>query len=205
MCVASIIVGSANGALADLTLEKVVLVSRHGVRSPTGTAASLSQIARQARPSWPVPPGYLTPRGEALASLMGGYYRNLYTTRGLFAADPCPPPNAVFVRADVDQRTRLTARGLLSGMLPGCDLVPSHGPIDDPDPDLSSGPGRRLQDRSRAFARGRDGTGGRRPRQGRAVASKIVAEDAIRSGMLRTEALRHQCQKLHLGDAVIDP
>ncbi len=65
---------------------------------------------------------------------MGGYYRKLYTARGLLAADPCPAPDAVFVRADVDQRTRLTAAGLLSGMFTGCDLAASHGPVDEPDP-----------------------------------------------------------------------
>src|SRR5262245_52961874 len=118
LCLGSITVAFADSALAELTLERAVLVSRHGVRSPIGSPSSLSHMARQSWPSWPVPPGYLTPRGEALASLMGGYYRKLYTARGLLAADPCPAPDIVFVRADVDQRTRLTGAALLSGMFP---------------------------------------------------------------------------------------
>jgi 4-phytase / acid phosphatase len=133
-CVGLLVISFAEPASAELVLEKVVLVSRHGVRSPTGSAASLSQIASRAWPTWPVLPGHLTPRGEALAALMGGYYRKLYTARGLLTADPCPAPDAVFVRADVDQRTRLTGAGLLSGMYPGCDLKASHRPVDEPDP-----------------------------------------------------------------------
>jgi 4-phytase/acid phosphatase len=134
LCVASCSVASSDFARAELTLEKVVLISRHGVRSPTAGDTPLSDIARQSWPAWPVPPGYLTPRGQALAALMGSYYRRFYEYRGLLSTAACPAPDAIFVRADVDQRTRLTGAALLSGMFPGCALSVSHGPVDKPDP-----------------------------------------------------------------------
>jgi 4-phytase/acid phosphatase len=119
---------------AEFVLERVVLVSRHGVRSPTTPDPPLSEIASRAWPSWPVSPGHLTPRGENLASLMGAYYRAHYAARGLLPAQGCPSPDGIHVWADVDQRTRLTGAGLLEGMFPGCGLPVHNGPTEKPDP-----------------------------------------------------------------------
>jgi 4-phytase/acid phosphatase len=133
-CVGLLIVASVQPAAAELVVEKVVMVSRHGVRSPTTPDPPLSDIARRAWPSWPVPAGQLTPRGEALAKLMGAYYRKAYAARGLLPADGCPAPGAVFLRADIDQRTLVTGSALLAGMFPGCGLSVSHGPAHAADP-----------------------------------------------------------------------
>jgi 4-phytase/acid phosphatase len=121
-------------AVAELVLDRVVLVSRHGVRSPTHTEPPLADIASRPWPTWPVPAGYLTPRGEQLVTLMGAYYRELFASRGLIPAEGCPGPNDVYVWADVDQRTRLTGAALLAGMFPGCGLAIRNAPIDKPDP-----------------------------------------------------------------------
>lgn len=101
-------------------LERAVLVSRHGVRSPTQSNADLDRISATAWPTWPVEPGFLTPRGEQLMQLMGGYYRVLYGGRGLVQADNCPRPGTVAAWADVDQRTRLSGTAILRGMYPRC-------------------------------------------------------------------------------------
>ena len=53
-------------------IERAILLSRHGVRSPTQTNAELDKLAATAWPSWPVAPGFLSPRGEELMRLMGG-------------------------------------------------------------------------------------------------------------------------------------
>jgi 4-phytase/acid phosphatase len=122
------------GAAAELVLERVVLVSRHGVRSPTDTHPPLSEMSSRAWPSWPVAAGYLTPRGEKLATLMGDYYRKHYAARRLLPAEGCPGPNDIYLWADVDQRTRLTGAALLAGMFPGCGLAVRNAPTDKPDP-----------------------------------------------------------------------
>lgn len=101
-------------------IERAVIVSRHGVRAPEQSKATLDARAATAWPSWPVEPGFLTPRGEELMRLMGGFYRVLYGGRGLVQADNCPGAGTVAAWADVDQRTRVSAAALLAGMYPRC-------------------------------------------------------------------------------------
>ena len=115
-------------ASAQYTLERVVLVSRHGVRSPTNTSPPLAEVApKQTWPTWLVAsPGDLTPRGEGLATLMGEYYRQQFAPLGLQSVNGCPGQNEVYVWADVAQRTRHTGNGLLAGAFPGCGLYAQH-------------------------------------------------------------------------------
>ena len=68
-----------------LQLEQVILVSRHGVRSPTNTRPRLAQVAAEPWPAWPVGPGELTPHGQQAATLMGGYYRSAFADAGMGA------------------------------------------------------------------------------------------------------------------------
>jgi 4-phytase/acid phosphatase len=124
--IAAAVLGGNAALAADDELIAAVIVSRHGVRSPTATSPPLAAIAADPWPAWPVPPGYLTPRGAELARLLGVYYRDDYAARGLVPAQGCPRPGDVFAWADVDQRTRLTAEALLVGMFPGCGLAPGY-------------------------------------------------------------------------------
>ncbi len=117
-------------------IERAIVLSRHGVRSPTRTNAELDRLAATAWPSWPVAPGFLSPRGEELMRLMGSYYRLLYGARGLIQADNCPAPGTVAAWTDTDQRTRASGAALLAGMYPGCgDLaLRNQANFDVPDP-----------------------------------------------------------------------
>lgn len=123
----------AQSATDDLQLQQVVLVSRHGVRSPTDTRPPLAQVAADPWPSWPVGPGDLTPRGQQLATIMGGYYRGLFAQAGLLTASGCPRANDIYLWSDVEQRTRLSAQAMLEGMYPGCGVKLHMKP--DPDKD----------------------------------------------------------------------
>ncbi len=111
---------------AEYELASALVLSRHGVRSPTDARPPLAAMAADSWPSWPVPPGYLTPRGAQLAELLGAFYRQYYTERGLFEWQGCPSSGAVVTWADVDQRTRVTAQSLLDGMFPGCNIKPKY-------------------------------------------------------------------------------
>ncbi|HEN3637072.1 TPA: AppA family phytase/histidine-type acid phosphatase [Yersinia enterocolitica] len=103
------------------TLERVVILSRHGVRSPTKQTQLMNDVTPDKWPQWPVKAGYLTPRGAELVTLMGGFYGDYFRSQGLLSAG-CPVDGSVYAQADVDQRTRLTGQAFLDGIAPDCGL-----------------------------------------------------------------------------------
>ncbi len=114
------------------TLRAVVVVSRHGVRSPTDPTELTSYVGK-AWPAWEVAPGFLTPHGATLMSSFGAAYRARYAAQGLVPSSGCPSPGSVYVWADVDERTKATASALLDGFAPHCGLVASDlGAANDP-------------------------------------------------------------------------
>ena len=123
---------AASGESAELV--RVVLVSRHGVRTPTIPAAELSGWAASPWPSWTEPPGALTARGASLARIMGGYDRAWLSAEGVLPAAGCPPPDAVRIEADVTERTERTARALSEGIAPGCGIPTATRAPRDVDP-----------------------------------------------------------------------
>src|SRR5580765_3405258 len=114
--------GTAHAQPVTGDLVKVVVVSRHGVRTPLDpkndsrgdkTLWTLRQGGWPKKDdwnprSWPNrEAGELTKAGSDLAKLMGGYYRSEYAR--LLPDGPCLENNGVFIRADVDERTEATA------------------------------------------------------------------------------------------------
>jgi hypothetical protein len=86
--VAAVLVVNDAAPAADYELLSTVIVSRHGVRSPIAGTPSLASIAADPWPSWPVRPGYSTPRGAELARLLGVYYRDYYVAQGTAPTSP---------------------------------------------------------------------------------------------------------------------
>lgn len=128
-------VGSTAGAANKSDeLKFVVILSRHGVRSPTGKTDQLNQYSRQPWPTWSVPPGYLTEHGAKLMTLFGAYDRELFAKQGLLAASGCADAAHITIVADSDQRTRETGKALALGVAPGCALNVTALPEGTPDP-----------------------------------------------------------------------
>jgi 4-phytase/acid phosphatase len=98
-------------------LVKLVIVSRHGVRTPIPPASQLAHWAAAPWPEWKQPPGALTPRGAELARIMGAYYRRYASEGQATTAAGCPP---VYVYADLTERTEATAKALVDGFAPNC-------------------------------------------------------------------------------------
>lgn len=105
-----------------LVLEKVVLLSRHGVRSPTKPPEDLRRHSDQDWHPWPVAPGILTPHGADALGRLGAYLGQRYAAAGLLAAATgpagrCPAADEIFVWGDSgDQRTRASAQALADGL-----------------------------------------------------------------------------------------
>ncbi len=90
---------------------RVVVLSRHGVRSPTQEGKTLASWSARAWPEWPVAHGRLTERGALLTKAMWEQMGARFKRDG-----GLPAPEKVYVYADVDQRTQATARALLDGL-----------------------------------------------------------------------------------------
>ncbi len=116
-----------HSALAKtLELKQVVMLSRHGVRSPLTPPNMLRDMTENTWPSWPGAPGDLTSRGATLARFMGSYYRQHFSDRGLFSKGECPADSTIRLWANTTQRTQATGAALLDGMFPGCGLKVAH-------------------------------------------------------------------------------
>ena len=114
---------AAGAADAAPTLERVVVVMRHGVRPPTQPNEALRKYSAEPWPDWPVQPGDLTPHGAQTVALMGRTIRATYVAHGLLPARGCSPPDAVSVWADgVDERTQMTGIVLGAALEGGCPV-----------------------------------------------------------------------------------
>ena len=82
----------------DTDLLSVVIVSRHGIRSPT-TDLSPYTLRPQGFPLWSRPadiPGNLSTKGKGNVTKLGVWYRDFYTARGLFPPrGTCPAEETV--------------------------------------------------------------------------------------------------------------
>ncbi len=127
-------------------LKLVIILSRHGVRSPTWTQDRLNTYSALPWPTWSVPPGDLTPHGYALLTSFGQHDRALYAAKGLFAATGCAEAASVFIHADTDQRTLASGRALAEGLFPTCPPPLHNLPEGTNDPlfhtDVTSTPAR---------------------------------------------------------------
>jgi len=114
--------GTPETSAAASKLRFAVILTRHGVRSPTWTLPDLNAYSSEPWPDWGVAPGNLTPRGSKLMTLFGSYYRRYFAAAGLLQSAGCEDAGHVYFRADAESRTLETGRALAAGMMPGCSV-----------------------------------------------------------------------------------
>lgn len=118
--------------LAGLTVDRVVVMMRHGVRPPTKAQPMPKRVATDSWPAWPVAPGWLTPHGATAIEAIAASDRQVFRAARLLPERGCPMRIALL--ADSDQRTIATAEHYAAGLAPGCALAIEHQPQDAPDP-----------------------------------------------------------------------
>jgi 4-phytase/acid phosphatase len=125
---------SAQAPARDAKLQLVIVLTRHGVRSPLTAQADLDKYSASPWPKWEVAPGLLTAHGYQLMKLFGAWDRTEFSASGLFTPTGCADSTHVTILADIDQRTRETGKALSEGMFPGCNVVVHSQPNGVTDP-----------------------------------------------------------------------
>ncbi|MFT9256490.1 MAG: histidine-type phosphatase [Acetobacter sp.] len=105
----------------EAVLERVVLLARHGIRSPTKPPQTLQSQTGHVWAQWPVAPGELTEHGRQALEQMVGMVRQHYVQAGLLPATGCPTPGSVVIWADAkDHRTRESGGIWAEHLAPSC-------------------------------------------------------------------------------------
>jgi 4-phytase/acid phosphatase len=119
---------------AGLSVDRVVILMRHGVRPPTKAQPMPVGVATDPWPSWPVNPGWLTPNGTRAVGRIGAWDAARLRKLGVLPAQGCPAKAAVRVVADSDQRTIATADAWMAAVAADCGIVNAHKPQGETDP-----------------------------------------------------------------------
>lgn len=109
--------------MSSLTLEQVIIFSRHGIRTPLpDTLDFLSTVTPKHWPTWQCAPGYLTTRGGTLESYFGDYLVKYLAANYDFIVSP----EDIFIYANSLQRTVATAQYFSLGAFAGWDIPIRH-------------------------------------------------------------------------------
>jgi 4-phytase/acid phosphatase len=107
------------GAPPEGELRAVIVLARHGVRAPIESETRSGVFNAQPWPAWSVAPGVLTPHGTEALRLLGKYYRVRYAS--LLDHTDCAHPR-IYAEANTTQRTIASAKAMLGGISPGCQV-----------------------------------------------------------------------------------
>ena len=124
-----------SSAEKQYTLDKVVILSRHNIRSPmSGSGSLLSEITPHTWFPWTSKPSELSLRGSALETIMGNYFRLWLESEGLFPENYRPEDGAVRFYSNAKQRTIATSTCFSAGLLPVWDTpIETHAEYDTMD------------------------------------------------------------------------
>ena len=106
------------------TLEKVTILSRHGIRAPlVGYGSALAEATPHTWTPWKTEGGHLTPRGGELETSLAHYMDEWFDAVGLIKKDSCPTTDQLLVYANSLPRTIDTGKNFVKGAFPDCDIT----------------------------------------------------------------------------------
>lgn len=117
-----------------LTVERVVVLMRHGVRAPIDGEAPEGTRTAAPWPHWPVPAEQLTPHGARAMTILGAEDRRALVAAGLLPRVGCPAPRTVRIHANTAERTIASGTAFAAGLAPGCTIPVDHLAPDRADP-----------------------------------------------------------------------
>ena len=111
----------------DYELEKVLIFSRHGLRSPVEKdPQEMAKYSPYAWAKWDVPSGYLTAKGTVLETYFGQYLGQWLADKGLLTTERCESGEGIFAYANAVQRTVATGQAIVAGAFAGCNVQLQH-------------------------------------------------------------------------------
>lgn len=118
------------------TLSRMVILSRHNIRSPlSGSGSTLDKMTTHQWTDWSAPTGELTLRGGLQETAMGQYFRQYLVGQELMEENWQPDEGEVFFYANSMQRTIATAQYFSAGFLPvGNQRIEFHYDVGTMDP-----------------------------------------------------------------------
>lgn len=109
------------------SLKQVVILSRHGLRTPLSKA--LADMTPKEWPMWKEKPGYLTAKGSVLEGYMGQFF-SAWLSKEELLPKSCPTEDTFYVYANTKQRTRASALAFVNKAFPDCNVTIHHSKSD---------------------------------------------------------------------------
>jgi 4-phytase/acid phosphatase len=117
---------TTNAADDGTVLKQIIIFGRHSIRSATSDTNTLNQFSANPSPGFAgVPVGYLTPNGRLAAGLLGSYFHEYLLHEGLLTNDASSDLAHSYFRANVIERSYMTAAKFGAGLIPGAN-IPVH-------------------------------------------------------------------------------
>jgi len=117
---------TTNAADDGTILKQIILFGRHSIRTATSGTNSLDQCSANPFPDFVgVTVGYLTPRGQRAAGLLGSYFHEYLLHEGLLTGDASSDLARSYFRANTIERSYMTAAKFGAGLIPGAN-IPVH-------------------------------------------------------------------------------
>lgn len=114
-----------------LTVERVVMLMRHGVRPSTKFPATPAGTTKDVWPTWSTAAGDLTPHGAEGIKRLAAYDREVLAQQGLLPATGCAEAGAISAWASGSSRAIKTGLAFIETLQPGCKVALDHPANED--------------------------------------------------------------------------
>lgn len=115
------------------SIERVILLMRHGVRSPLDGEVPPGTRTGRPWPIWTAPAEQVTPHGAAALRALARADRRWLAASGVLPARGCPAPETLRIWTNSSPRTIASGTYYAEGFAPGCSLTVGHKPVGETD------------------------------------------------------------------------